>query len=117
MAPPWGADQGQGWGLQPGFQEATSSPAAARVLEQVLSLAPCNHRVVPPPLGYRTQLAEAKGAPEILHPGPCPHFSLLEQSATYKRKAVAVWGTCGKPGHPGSVTLLQIQAIRFSDGK
>uniref|UniRef100_A0A8D0TDE6 Serine/threonine-protein phosphatase 2A 56 kDa regulatory subunit n=1 Tax=Sus scrofa TaxID=9823 RepID=A0A8D0TDE6_PIG len=40
---------------------------------------------------------------------------LKEQSATYKRKAVAVWGTCGKPGHPGSVTLLQIQAIRFSD--
>lgn len=63
MAPPWGADQGQGWGLQLGFQEATTSPAAAGVLGQVLSMLPCSHREVPPTLGYRAQLAEAE-APE-----------------------------------------------------
>lgn len=27
VAPPWGADQGQGWGPQPGFQEATKQPS------------------------------------------------------------------------------------------
>lgn len=27
---------------------------------------------------------------------------------------MAVWGTCGRPGHPGSVTMLSNQAVMFS---
>lgn len=70
VAPPWGADQGQGWGLQPGCQEATSSPAAARVLEQVFGMAPCSH----PTSGPQGMTGWARRTPEILSSDPLPHF-------------------------------------------
>lgn len=109
MAPPWGADQGQGWGLQLGFQEATTSPAAAGVPGQVPSTLPCSHREVPPTLGYRAQLAEAEGTREVLGAGSSPHFWLLEQSAAYEREALAVWAPVERPGSQGLFPCFKVR--------
>lgn len=111
VAPPWGADQGQGWGPQPGFQEATSTPGAGRVLEQVFLVAPWDRRAVSLPVGHGARLA-VPGAPQRASAlTPHPTSGSCNRAPPMRGRRSLFGGICGKPRYSGPTTLRSDRTI------